>query len=76
MIGPLQLANIAAQLSEKYSDNMKKLYDTFQTQKKFDKYGKPETEVLQIIMEFFDWSTNEEFKTKITGLGISDDKLL
>ena len=72
VIGPFQLANIATQLSEKYSDKMDALYDAFNT-RKVPRYGKPETKVLQIIIEFFDRSTNEEFKAKITGLG---DKLL
>ncbi len=77
-IGPPLMATIAAQLSEKHSDNMEILFSEFKTsseeQEKL-RSCRPETKVLEVMMEFFSRSTNKEFKDALLQLGITERKL-
>ncbi len=78
MIGPSPMATIAAQLSEKYSDNMETLFSAFNTSREEQeklKSCRPEMKVMEVVMEFFNRSTNKEFKDALIKLGITERKL-
>ncbi len=67
------MAKIAAQLSEKYSDNMETLFSVFNTSKKKQeklRSRRPETKILAVMMEFFYRSNNKVFKDALIKLGI------
>ena len=64
---------IAAQLSEKYSDNMETLFSVFDTSKEEQeklRSRRPELKILAVMMEFFYRSTNKEFEDALIKLGI------
>ncbi len=59
------MAKIAAQLSEKYSDNMETLFRAFNTSRELQEKlisRRPEIKILEVMIEFFSRSTNKEFE--------------
>ena len=65
------MTKIAAQLSEKYSDNMETLFSVFNTSKKEQEKLRsrmPEMKILEVMMEFFSRSTNKEFEDALEEL--------
>ncbi len=72
------MIKIAAQLSEKYSDNMEKLFSAFNTSKEEQeklRSCRPEMKILAVMMEFFYRSKNEQFEAALIELGILKSKL-
>ena len=65
------MTKIAAQLSEKYSDNMETLFSVFNTSREEQEKLRsrmPEMKILEVMMEFFSRSTNKEFEDALEEL--------